>query len=251
MNDNVKKLKLCIVGQDVLYKATLEACKKHFEILNFNNCDILWFCYDTPIEGDKKSYPEQVIEWIEAFLSKEQADDKHPLVLISSQLPVGTIAKLEKEFPQHSFAYQPENVRVATALQDFENQARVIVGRRTDKHDNIIFQLFAPFTNNVILTDPETAEMVKHALNCYLGMNIAWINEIKRIAESVGANPNAISMALLSVNRISPKAPLKPGNPFSGGHLSRDIRILNELCKKYNIDAPIISNIIKSNSILS
>ena len=115
---------------------------------------------------------------------------------------------METEFPDYTFCYVPENIRVATANDDFIKQSRIVAGRRSDKDDELICSLLTPFTEFILYTTPETAEMVKHALNCWLGMNIAFINEIARIGDAWGIEMPIVSRALMSDSRISPKAPL-------------------------------------------
>jgi len=237
-------LTLNILGDDSLAEATRRCCQKHF-ILSAHNADVVWMCWDTPIGKDDVPDSEWVIQQIGSHLPPLGSP---ALVLVSSQLPVGTTARLERDYPGYTFAYNPENIRVASATSDFNEQARVVVGRRTERHDFILGQLFSPFTKQLILTDPETAEMVKHSVNCWLGMNIAFINEIARLAEVVGADANVISQALLLERRVGGKAPLRPGSPFGGGHLARDIHNLSYLAKTAGIHAPIISNIKHSNT---
>lgn len=231
-----------VIGQDTLAAATTECCARYFP--TSDNPDILWVCYDTPIGDDDK--PD--IAWVVHQIGLELPKDKEKtLVLVSSQIKVGTIALLEELHPGYHFAHSPENIRVASAVADFERQARVVVGRRDKRWDDQLRKLFAPFTDNLILTDPETAEMVKHALNVWLGMNIAYINEIAHLAKKLGADPATISKALLTERRISPHAPLKPGGPFGGGHLARDIYNLNEVARLLGVNVPIIAAIKPSN----
>ncbi len=257
-------MKICILGNDTLAEATLVCCKRHFEVSyliaktgdgEFTShqdghldldCAVIWVAYDTPLAANGEPDTEWVMNKIREDL-RHTPEDILPLILISSQMPVGTTALLEKEFPQHAFAYQPENIRVASAVADFENQSRVVVGRRNTQHDEIIEELFTPFTKQLIFTDPETAEMTKHALNTWLGMNIAFANEMGRLCDKVGADMTTITKALRSDARVSPKTPLMAGAPFGGGHLARDIFVLNQLAEKHAISVPIIAHIAESN----
>ena len=250
-----KVIGLHIFGQATLAAATLECCKKHFlcnppKISDRPPSDVLWICYDTPIGLNDEPDTEWVVERIREHV-RLLGTHCFPLILISSQLPVGTTARLEKEFPQHSFACQPENIRVASAVADFQNQERVVIGRRNIKHDELLGELFAPFivpfTGKIILTDPESAEMVKHALNCYLGMSIAFANEIARVCKAVGADVEAVSQGLRTERRVSPLAPLKPGAPFGGGHLARDIFTVRRIAHENGVSIPIIAAIKPSN----
>lgn len=239
-------LKISVIGQDTLAAATAHCCSKHFEVLRVpcSSAQIIWVCYDTPIGADDK--PDAV--WVQDRIRELLVDiEPGPLVLVSSQMPVGTTASLEQEFPEFKFAHSPENIRVASGIQDFENQARVVVGVRTSEHDSILNELFAPFTKQLILTTPETAEMVKHALNCYLGMSIAFINEIARVCKVVGADADKVSLGLRTDQRVSPKAPLRPGAPYGGGHLARDIYTVNHIAAQHGLKIPIIAHIKASN----
>lgn len=239
-------MKIAVTGQGILAETTRTCCAKWHDVVNHTDKDIevLWVCYDTPLENGEPDY-----EWVVNRLQRELSElPGRPVILISSQMPVLTTFRLEQRFPGHFFAYSPENIRVATPIDDFEAQARIVVGVRSKARNSAIWALLKPFANqSVIFTSPETAEMVKHALNSYLGMSIAFINEIARVCESVKADANVVSEALLSERRISPNAPLKPGKPFGGGHLIRDIRALEDFAKGRGIRLPIISHIRESN----
>ena len=151
------------------------------------------------------------------------------LVLISSQLPVGTCAGLEGEFPQFHFACSPENLRLGKAIDTFEKAERVIVGIRDDTKRALLEQLFQPFTPQVLFMRTESAEMVKHALNSFLAVSITFINEVARLCEHVGADAREVSAGLKSEPRIGPRAYLGPGGPFAGGTLARDVVTLTNL----------------------
>ena len=150
------------------------------------------------------------------------------LVLISAQLPVGTCAKLEKEFPQFHFACSPENLRLGKAIDAFEKAERVVVGIRNDAKKPLLEELFAPFTSQILFMRTESAEMVKHALNSFLALSITFINEVARLCEHIGADAKEVSAGLKSEPRIGPKAYLGPGGPFAGGTLARDVVTLDQ-----------------------
>ena len=245
-------MKLSIIGTDTLAAAVTECCAEHFDVMTSESgeADIVWICHDTPIGAKGVPDSEWVIEAIEATMLKLSLVIKpldRPLMLVSSQMPVGTTARLEKLYPAYSWAYSPENLRVATAVDDFRDQPRVVVGTRNAEARVILERLFEPFTVHIIHTDPETAEMVKHALNTFLGLQIAFINEVARIAHVVGADHSVITEGLRTDSRVSPKAPLRAGAPFGGGHLARDIFVLGEIAKARGIPAPIIQHITESN----
>lgn len=240
------RLAVSVLGDDTLAKATYQCCRPYFQTFNYPNnmSDVIWCCWDTPIGEDDKPDVEWVLGLIRNFIPHTGTAS---LILISSQLPIGSTAKLEEEFPTHTFAYQPENVRAKTALEDFKYQPRMVVGIRSHKYDAVLSELLGVFTANVIFTDPETAEMSKAALNTFLALQIAFINEIAKICKIVGANPQKVSECLKTDSRVSLRAPLNPGAPYGVGHLAREIYNLTQIAEKADISVPIISNIKKSN----
>lgn len=236
-----------IIGEGTLAAATRECCSRHFlcDSPIISDEDVLWICHDTPLGANDEPDTEWVMNQIRDQV--RLLGSMMPLILISSQLPVGTTARLEGEYPQHTFAHSPENIRVASGVADFENQARIVVGIRCSTWNNTLAELFSPFTKNIIFTDPESAEMVKHAINCYLGMSIAFANEVARICSVVGADIAKVSEGLRTDARVSPRAPLRPGAPFGGGHLARDIFTMTRIAREKRISLPIIEHIAESN----
>jgi UDPglucose 6-dehydrogenase len=182
------------------------------------NADILWLTYDTPVNENDESDVEFVLGNMRRALPFLPGG---ALVLISAQLPVGTCAKLEKEFPQFHFASSPENLRLGKAIEAFEKAERAIVGIRTDAKKALLEQLFKPFAAQTIFMRTESAEMVKHALNSFLALSITFINEVARLCEHTGADAKEVSLGLKSEARVGAKSYLGPGGPFAGGTLAR------------------------------
>ncbi len=192
------------------------------------NADVLWLCYDTPVNESDESDVDFVLGNLRRALAHLP---NGALVLISAQMPVGTCAKLEKEFPHFHFACSPENLRLGKAIDSFEKAERVIVGIRSDAKKAALEKLFAPFTPQILFMRTESAEMVKHALNSFLALSITFINEIARLCEHTGADAKEVSAGLKSEPRIGPKAYLGPGGPFAGGTLARDVVTLTKLAE--------------------
>ncbi len=207
---------------------------------------ILWVCYDTPVNENDESDVELVLANLGKALVHLPAG---ALVLISSQLPVGTCARLEKEFPQFEFACSPENLRLGKAIESFEKAERVIVGVRGDRTKGLLEKLFAPFSRQILFMRVESAEMVKHALNSFLALSIAFINEIARLCEHVGADAKEVSLGLKSEPRIGARAYLGPGGPFAGGTLARDVVSLTRLSNAQHENISVIPAIKQSNDL--
>lgn len=182
---------------------------------------LIWCAYDTPIRDDGTADSGSVIRRLSEVLDIAAST----LVIICSQLPVGTCAELERCYPRHRFIVYPENVRAAYAVEDFKSQDRIVLGGRVRVDMERVASLLAAFTDEFIFTTPETAEMVKHALNGFLAMSIRYAQDIARIATAYGADPDVLADALLSDHRIGPYAYLRPSGDL-GPHLTREVHNL-------------------------
>ena len=116
------------------------------------------------------------------------------VVLVSAQLPVGSISALEHAYAARqsgrnvAFAYSPENLRIGQAIEVFRNPGRIVIGVRDQRTRSILEPLLRRFCDKLIWMSVESAEMVKHALNSFLAVSIAFTNEIATICERVGAD---------------------------------------------------------------
>ncbi len=236
-------------GLDDLLQAGLTSGKLRFTTDPVEACagsDVLWACDDTPVNADDESNVDYVLGRLRRVLPSLSAG---ALVLVSAQLPVGTCRMLEAEFPQLHFACSPENLRLGRAIDAFEKADRAVVGLRTDAKKALLQALFEPFAAQVLFMRTESAEMVKHALNSFLALSIAFINEIARLGEHVGADAKEVSAGLKSEPRIGPKAYLGPGGPFAGGTLARDVVTLTKLAAAHGETLSVIPAIKQSNDL--
>ena len=234
-------------GLNELIEACLQKGSLHFTTdakTACANADVLWVCYDTPVNDEDESDVAFVLDRMRRALPDLPAG---ALVLISSQLPVGTSALLEKEFPQLHFACSPENLRLGKAIDAFEKADRAVVGIRTDAKRVLLEQLFKPFAAQVLFMRTESAEMVKHALNSFLAVSITFINEVARLCEHVGADAKEVAAGLKSEPRIGSRAYLGPGGPFAGGTLARDVVTLTKLGAQNHEALSLIPAIKQSN----
>ena len=193
-----------------------------------SDIELLWVAYDTPVNEDDVADVDFVIAQVKAALPFLPANST---VLVSSQMPVGSIRRMEaiadKPCPEKglSFAYSPENLRLGKALDVFLKPDRVVVGVRVDRDRKRIGQLLAPITDRVEWMSVESAEMTKHAINAFLATSVVFANEIASICEMVGADAKEVERGLKSENRIGPKAYLSPGGAFCWGNAGSRYRV--------------------------
>lgn len=212
--------------------------------------EVLWIAYDTPVDDDDNADVDHVVARIEKTLP-HLADGV--TVLISSQMPVGSVARLETiardRFPEKEigFACSPENLRLGKALEVFLKPDRIVVGVRSVRDRERLERLLRPIMDRIEWMSVESAEMTKHAINAFLATSVTFANEIASICELVGADAKEVERGLKTESRIGPKAYLSPGAAFAGGTLARDVAFLNEVGAEKRLVTPLLSSIKASN----
>lgn len=173
---------------------------------------------------------------------------KRSIIVISSQIPIGTTRSLIKKLkPNTKVIYFPENLRLGTAIEDFLKPARIVLGSDDEDVVEQFLKDFFIFKCKVLKMSVESAEMLKHALNSYLALNISFISELCDLCEMLDANASDIVLGLKSDPRVSPQAPINPGLGFSGGTLGRDVKTLIKISTKFNYPAKLLNAIYEVN----
>jgi UDPglucose 6-dehydrogenase len=172
-------------------------------------------------------------------------------VIVSSQVPVGTCEKIEKTMwdvsSSPSLAYVPENLKLGQAIDRFMRPDMIVIGANDATVLTRVRGLFSPIRTKIIEMNLRSAEMTKHAINCFLATSISYANEIGNICDLVGADGLRVADALRSDSRIGPKALVRPGLGFAGGTLARDLRIMQEVGEKYHYETTLIDGVLQVN----
>ena len=215
-----------------------------------NDCDVVWVAFDTPVDNDDRADTQAVCRsMVQLFPHLREG----MVVLISSQLPVGTTAALENQYREAfpdvnvEFAYSPENLRLGQAIKCFLEADRFVVGVRGENGKSLLRPVFDRICDQVLFVGVESAEMTKHALNAFLATSITFINEIATVCENVGADASEVEQALKSDIRIGKRAYLRAGGAFAGGTLARDVSFLTEIGEKNALPLAMLSSILPSN----
>lgn len=212
--------------------------------------EVVWVAYDTPVDEEDRADVEYVIEQVTRCFPHLPYG---ALVLVSSQVPVGTTRRLEQAFAGESrdrlvgFGYSPENLRLGKAIAAFTQPDRVVVGVRSPADREKVATLLRPFTERIEWMSVESAEMTKHALNAFLATSVTFVNEIAALCEQVGADATEVERGLKSEARIGPRAYLSPGGAFAGGTLARDVVFLSQLGQTCGVGTHLLSSVKASN----
>ena len=250
---NLKKGKAPIFepGLDDIIKENIASGKLEFKndkVDALSKCKLLWITFDTPINDGDVADVDYVLNKIKKVVSYVQDET---ILLVSSQLPLGTMKKLKNELKTKkiNLAYSPENLRLGNAVEYFKNPDRVIVGVDSQETRQKLSEILEKFEFKIIWMSIESAEMTKHAINGFLAMSVTYANELALICEEFGANMYEVSRGLKSEVRIGPGAYLSPGAAYSGGTLARDIDYLKKISSNIDNKLNLLNSISVSNEI--
>jgi UDPglucose 6-dehydrogenase len=239
-------------GLDDLIQAGLTAGALSFttDPAGVADADLVWVAFDTPVDEEDRADAGFVIASVSRLfpLLKDGA-----VVLISSQVPVGTTRALARDFAgvaagrRVGFAYSPENLRLGKAIEVFEKPERIIIGASDDAARARLEPVLSRFCSRLIWVSIESAEVAKHALNAFLATTVTFMNEVATLCERVGADAAEVEQALRSEPRIGSRAYIRPGAGFAGGTLARDVMTLNQIADRHDLTLPLLAGIIPSN----
>jgi UDPglucose 6-dehydrogenase len=211
--------------------------------------EVCWVTFDTPVDEDDVADISYVTNRVEALLPSLPDGC---LVVVSSQLPVGSVRTLAKRAHASgrgdlTFACSPENLRLGKAIEAFTKSDRVIFGLQRAEDERKVRALLAPIADSIVFMSIESAEMTKHAINSFLAMSVAFANEIATVCEAVDADAGEVASGLKTEARIGPKAYVSPGAAFAGGTLARDIAFISKEARAHGLELALIPSVAVSN----
>ena len=256
-SDKLKKLKFGRIpfyepGLEDLFKKNLENNRLNFINKysdNISRSDVIFICVGTPPKKNGQSNLNFVVQATKE-ISKEIKG--YTVVVSKSTVPVGTSRRIEKILKERKPARMfdvvsnPEFLREGSALEDFIRPDKIVIGCRTFKAEKILKKIYKPLNRPYVITNNETAEIIKYANNSFLATKITFINEIADLCENIGAKVETVAKALGLDGRIGPKF-LHPGPGYGGSCFPKDVKSLIYQGNKNSSDLTIIKAVDKAN----
>ncbi len=196
------------------------------------------------------TFIEQVAESIGENLNN------YKVIVTKSTVPTGTGSLIEsivkrKNGDRQTFAVvsNPEFLREGSAIEDFMRPERVVIGSRDSRAIDIMLEIYSPLRVAdvpFVITDVESAELIKYASNAFLATKISFINEIARLSESLGADVEVVARGMGLDSRIGPKF-LHPGPGFGGSCFPKDSRAAVRIAHEHGLPFRIMEAVLEVN----
>jgi UDPglucose 6-dehydrogenase len=211
--------------------------------------DFVFMAVSTP-EGEGGQADVSAVE--KAAGSIAEAMDG-PLVIVNkSTVPIGTGDMVSQIVESHNGVHKvrvvsnPEFLREGSALQDFMNPDRVVIGAHDRAVAMQVASLYESLDAPILITDIYTAEMIKYASNAFLATRISFINEIARIAERVNADVKVVAEGMGLDRRIGALF-LDAGIGFGGSCFPKDVKALAAIAEKYDYHPELLTAVMEIN----
>lgn len=213
--------------------------------------DVIFICVGTPPlpsgEADLSAV-EKVIQIV------AQNMKTYKVVVEKSTVPVQTAEWLDSLARKHftkqdipfDLASNPEFLSEGTAIKDFMNPDRVVLGVNSDRAASLLVQLYAPLNAPLLITDINSAELIKHASNAFLAMKISFVNALANICESTGADINKVAKGIGLDERIGSKF-LRAGIGYGGSCFPKDVAAFIKIVEKNGYDFELLKSVEKIN----
>ncbi len=182
----------------------------------------------------------------------------YKVIVTKSTVPVGTGKLIEgiiregsAEGTEFNVVSNPEFLREGSAVEDFMRPNRVVLGTESPRAIEILKDLYSPLyliETPFVVTNIETAELIKYASNAFLATKVSYINELANICELVGADIHMVAKGMGLDNRIGRKF-LHPGPGYGGSCFPKDTRAITEIARGYDYTFRIVEAAIEVNEL--
>jgi len=178
--------------------------------------------------------------------------DGYKVIVNKSTVPIGTgdmVVRIISTYYKGKFEVvsNPEFLREGSAVNDFMNPDRIVIGNGEDKAKEIMLELYSPLSGERVLTNVKTAEMIKYASNAFLATSISFINSIANICEKVGADVTEVAQGMRLDKRIGKHAFLDAGPGYGGSCFPKDVKGLIQIANENNISFDILESVEDTN----
>ena len=214
-----------------------------------SSADVIFVCVGTPQGDDGRADLSQVEAVARTIAGKL---DRYRLIVEKSTVPVRTAERIAQTIrmhaPQASFdvASNPEFLREGSAIADFQNPDRIVIGVGSERASQMLRAVYAPLKATIVETSVATAEIIKHASNSFLATKISFINMVADLCEKTGADVREVAEGMGYDKRIG-RAFLNAGIGYGGSCFPKDVLAFTRIAEDHRVDFSLLEQVHKIN----
>ena len=206
---------------------------------------LLFVCVDTPptYSGDAD------LSRVRSVVEELPPGGEHVLIM-KSTVPAGTGEAIRRDLPGLSYVSCPEFLKEGSAVADFMNPDRVVIGAEPGEYEagDAVARLYEPLGGEMVRTDVASAEMIKLASNAFLATKISFVNEIANVCEEVGADVGEVARGMGLDQRIGSSF-LRAGIGYGGSCFPKDVSALKMLAGNTGYHFQLLTAVIEVNEL--
>lgn len=232
------------IVSDGLSKGNLSFHLELHEVIK--DADFVFICVPTPQD---KSGAADLSFVLEATKNVSPLLKKEAKLVVKSTVPLGASEKIIENInrPDVHYVSNPEFLREGTAIWDFFNPDRIVVGSKNPEAAKEVADLYSQPEVEVISTTSSSAELIKYASNSFLAIKLSFINEIASICENTGADIADVAQGIGLDTRIGSKF-LNPGPGWGGSCFPKDTRALLSASQEVGAPSELVMAAVSSNN---
>ena len=219
-----------------------------YEEIDWEDTDVAFICVQTPNNLETNSVDTRFLE--SAITEINNLNNTKLVVTVKSTIPPYEIEKVCNKvgMDKNEITFNPEFLREGTAIEDFFQPDRIVLGGNDPKKLSILRELYKGFDAELIETDPISSQLIKYLANTYLPLRLSFVNEAARLIDHSNGNQVDVLRGVGLDSRIGSHY-FRPSPAWGGSCFPKDLIEVNNFYKDGEVMLPIISNIIESNNI--
>ena len=227
--------------------ARMQFVSKYLDV-NWEDKEIVFICVQTPNNLETNSVDTKFLE--SAINEVNNLNNKDLIITVKSTIPPYEIEKICDKVGLDSdlLTFNPEFLREGTAVDDFFNPDRIVVGGNNPSKLKKLKELYKDFEAEIITTDPISSQLIKYLSNTYLPLRLSFANEAARLVNSSGGNLDDVLKGVGMDSRIGQHY-FRPSPAWGGSCFPKDVVEVNNFYDPNKVSLPLIANIIESNKI--
>jgi len=219
-----------------------------YEEIKWEETDVAFICVQTPNNLETNSVDTRFLE--SAITEINNLNNRKLVVTVKSTIPPYEIEKVCNKvgMDKNKITFNPEFLREGTAIEDFFQPDRIVIGGNDPEKLLVLRELYKGFDAELIETDPISSQLIKYLANTYLPLRLSFVNEAARLIDYSNGNQEDVLKGVGLDSRIGSHY-FRPSPAWGGSCFPKDLIEVNNFYKEGEVTLPLISNIIESNDI--